>query len=137
MSKFNEILNSSDASDALLGEQIDNCNSHIEVLEGKATRSLRYSKTLTTGGDSYNAIGTVALNAGDILFFRPEWSSGQPTGIRFKKRSDGSVLKTYESTTWNEDMLLFMMANFDGEVDVEVKTNKTNPTIRGYLKVIR
>ncbi|MBQ0079797.1 MAG: hypothetical protein KBS66_07910 [Eubacterium sp.] len=137
MNQFDKILNSSDASDALLGEQIDAATGRLEIVEAKVNRNLTYSKTLTSGGDSYNLLGTVGVKTGDIIFFKPMWSIGQPVGIRFVRRSNGAVLKTYESTTYDENMLLYIMMTEDMEIDVEVKTNKTNPTIRGYIKVIR
>ena len=49
MGRFNEILNSSDASDALLGEQIDKLEKKIEILVGllDANQMAQYLRLLS------------------------------------------------------------------------------------------
>lgn len=78
MSKFNEILNSSNPSDALLGEQIDKINT--EVYEQRINSYLvirRHGRTVTING----YMGNIDFSKGTVTIGKINDEIGVPTTV--------------------------------------------------------
>lgn len=64
MSKFDEILNSSDASDALLGEQIDKINESIEESKNEFAVSITNETPVTAPNfEKYKYVSIMSFNS--------------------------------------------------------------------------
>lgn len=86
MSKFNEILNSSDASDALLGEQID------ALADKEHFTSATYTNNAANVYEYTGLSVTVPANVACIITAYDRYSNAAPTAICIANTSDSSAV---------------------------------------------
>lgn len=135
MSKFDEILNSSDASDALLGEQIDK-------IEQKSVITQILTKEYASGGTEYNEVGTITLpDVGSVAIIKASYFSGQPVGMKLVRVADNKVCAEIEDTS-NYEKIAFTYVNANQNpseriFSVQIKTSKSSSVVlKALCKII-
>ena len=114
MGKFDEILNSSDASDALLGEQIDKLQPYTMIEYG----------TITTNKGTIDTANTFCAKVGKIVSFRVRIIDTIVTGnwyqyalLPFKPANPTVVFESNSPTTINS-----FTASIDGSISRYAKS---------------
>lgn len=130
MKMTDKILNSFDDADEILSEKIEKLE-NASIISGKAFRSI------SSGGDSYNEVAIIKLPyQGSVLFVKPRWLMGQPQGLKLVRVSDNTVVAEIENSTDYNKLMLTHMNDDSSALSIQVKTNKSNPMIGVYYRII-